>query len=80
MWIVQLNGNINTPLADFELSVVRETNEHGINSWGCGSEDKIILFGTGIGKNTLYSRTKTSIKFALEVAEKLCKALNENLV
>ena len=30
-----------------EVSVIREDNKHGLESWGWGGREKIILFGPG---------------------------------
>ena len=52
-----------------EISVVREDNKHGIESYGGPSGDKIILF-----KNDDYDIE--DIKWRKEVAEVIRKALN----
>lgn len=81
MWTIQLLGDIDNN--DFELSVIRvnigeEEQPLGFRSYGWGSEDKIILFGNGIGKNSFNPSTPEKVKFADSVAELLCEALNKN--
>ena len=72
-WLVQLKGELPGP---FELSVVREDYECGRNSWGWSCEDKIVLFGTGMGENNLTKQTEENIAFAKWVANALCDVLN----
>ena len=48
---------------DFEVSVIREDNKHGQDSWGWGDDTKIILD----------VETK---EFAIKAATLLCAALN----
>ena len=54
---------------DVEISVIRENNEHGIESYGWGGLDKIILF-----EDDEY--TKEDIEWCKQVAETICEALN----
>ena len=72
-WEVLLKGEIGEEedTGGYELSVIRKDNELGRRSWGWPSEEKIILFGTGIGENSeIYE------EFALMVANGLCDFLN----
>ncbi len=74
-WKVQLRGGFDEEDDEgsgYELSVIKKDNKHGQLSWGWGGEDKIILFGTGIGENQAEDS-----EFALLVANKLCDALNK---
>lgn len=75
-WIVQCLGDIDKPRDQYELSVIRSDNAHGRRSWGWGDENKIILFGTGLGGNDLNPRTPEQIERARLVADILCGQLN----
>lgn len=85
-WEVMLKGNMNEKGLDlddfeeeefgFELSVIRKNNKHGHDSWGWGDENKIILFGTGLGENSLPEEDVKAVKFAKRIAQLLCDVLN----
>lgn len=56
---------------EVEISVVREDNKHGIESYGWGGLDKIILFDD----SDYYD--KKEIEWCKQVAEAICEALNK---
>ena len=39
-------GDWDADFVDFEISVVRSSNKHGLKSYGWGDEDKIIVFSS----------------------------------
>ena len=58
-----------------EISVIRKDNEHGHESYGCGGENKIILWdSSGTCSNEMYTG---SIGWCKQVAELLCEAMNK---
>jgi len=77
-WEVQMfdgDGDEEDDCPDFELSVIRIDNKHGHDSWGWGDVNKIILFGSGVGENSVDSKEEK--EFAVKVAGTLCAALNK---
>jgi len=56
---------------EVEISIVRKDNKFGIESYGWGDLDKIILFDD----NNEYN--KKNIEWCKQVAETICEALNE---
>jgi len=77
-WQVQVKGKIGPNPDDYyEVSIVRKDNIAGQTSWGWGGLHKIILFGTGLGRNSISPVTEETIQFALWIADTLCTALNE---
>jgi len=56
---------------DIEISVVRENDKHGQESYGWGGDDKIILFN-----DPGHAVTQEDMDWYQKVAEAVCKALN----
>jgi len=56
---------------EVEISALREDNEFGMKSYGCGGMDKIVLFDRDDGY------TKEEIEWCKQVAETVCEALNK---
>lgn len=75
-WVVHIKGDLEDPTRSYELSVVREDNQFGLDAWGWGGIGKIILFGTGSGKNALQPRTPETVSLAMYAANSLRDALN----
>lgn len=48
-WIVEVKGDPHKTScpADWEISVVREDNEHGLKSWGWFDENKLLISHSG---------------------------------
>lgn len=44
-WIVDIKGSANSE--SFEISVIREDNEHGKDSYGWHDENKLYISGSG---------------------------------
>jgi hypothetical protein len=75
-WEVQLKGKIRGD-EPYELSVIRNDNEDRKISWGCGGEDKIIVFSSSIGGNKLAHGGVKKEAWARNIAQLLCDALNK---
>jgi len=58
-----------------EISVIKKDNRHGHESYGCGEEDKIILWDSGgsVG-NSMYTG---NVVWCKKVAELLCDSMNK---
>ena len=56
---------------EVEISVVREDNDDGIESYGCEDSNKIILFDES------QEYDKEDIEWCKQVAEAMCESLNE---
>ena len=74
-WMIHWEGDeevVKDEEEEFELSVIRTDNTHGLNSWGWGGLNKIILFSHD-GENAI---DLTDKDFAMECAKILCDGLN----
>ncbi len=58
--------------SEIEISVVREDNKRGQESYGWGDDDKIILFDGSDHEEV----TREDMDWYQKVAETICKALN----
>lgn len=77
MWKVLYKGSFAKDSNDHEVSVCRESNRHGMQSWGWGSQDKIVLFSSSIGCNHISPLNEDSERHALAVANCVADALNK---
>lgn len=72
-WEVQIKKAFSNPetteLSDYEIVVINEKGNY--KSWGFGDQNKIILFGGGIGQN--HTR---DLDLAAKMAEIFKDALN----
>lgn len=62
--------------ANYEIALIREGSAAADSqSWGWNmlSLGKIVLFGSGVGENSLNGST---IKEGLEIAARMCEAMN----
>mgnify|MGYP003441811276 CR=1 FL=1 len=75
-WVVHIKGSLEDATRGYELSVIRDDYRLGFDSYGWGCVRKIILFGDGIGKNTLDPRSPERISVAMYAANSLCDAMN----
>lgn len=75
-WVVNLKGSLEDTTRCYELSVLRDDNRLGLESWGYGGSYKIILFGGRAGQNVLSPRTPESISVAMYAANSLRDAMN----
>ena len=71
MWIVNVKGTFNN---DPEISVVKEDNHHGINSYGWFDENKILVFGSG--GHCRYTLSEIVFNKHIETAKYLADLLN----
>lgn len=73
-WKVQVFGDIDSEEdreeGEIEISVIRESNKHGQDSWGWGDEDKIILPEMNPG-------TKEQYVLLFSMATLMARAFNE---
>lgn len=75
-WVVHIKGSLEDVSRGYELSVIRDDFKLGLDSYGWGGINKIILFGDGVGKNTITHRTPENISLAMYAANSLRDAMN----
>ena len=69
-WLVQVFGRRES--GRFEISIVRERNQHGRKSWGWFGADKLLVTHSGTGSVPMTQQIwDWQIAIANEVAEKL---------
>ena len=73
-WVVNIKGKVESQ--DFEVSILRDNNEHGKKSYGWFGDNKLLIYGSGQGGGERHGIIRQivwdkSVKFAQELADEL---------
>jgi hypothetical protein len=76
MWLIDIKGK-NRGIgraSDYEVSVVHDSNTHGIRSWGWMGKEKLLIADSGACRDGVHDFVW---KKYLEMADELCYMMNE---